>query len=86
MICCFQWSHAEQINRRLEGFDQRFLDVYERVDAMGYDERRATLRHFTVQVTLLEAGPRTPVCDRLGASTWATIGSSRASRERIFHG
>jgi hypothetical protein len=27
-------------------------NIYERVDAMGYDERRATLRHFMAQVTL----------------------------------
>ena len=48
----FQQRHAEQIARRLDGFDRRFLDAYERVDAMGYDERRAILRQFGVQVTL----------------------------------
>ena len=48
----FQRLHAEQISRRLEGFDRQFLDAAERVDAMGYDERRATLRQFAVQVTL----------------------------------
>jgi len=46
----FQWSHAEHVNRWLEGVDQRFFAAYERVDAMGYDERRATTRRFTVQV------------------------------------
>lgn len=35
----FQLSHAEQVKRRLEGFYQWFLDVYKRVDAVGYDER-----------------------------------------------
>lgn len=48
----FQQQYAEQIGRRLKTFDRRFLDAYERVDAMGYDERRATLRQFAVQVTL----------------------------------
>ena len=44
----FQSGHAEKINRRLEGFDRWFLDAYEGVDAMGYDERRATLRRFMI--------------------------------------
>lgn len=48
----FKLSHAEQINRRLKGFDQWYLDVYERADAMGYDERRATMRQFRVHLTL----------------------------------
>ena len=48
----FQQRHAEQLARRLDGFDQRFLDAAERVDAMGYDERRAILRQFGVGVTL----------------------------------
>jgi site-specific DNA recombinase len=48
----FQQRHAEQIAQRLDGFDQRFLDAAERVDAMGYDERRAILRQFGVGVTL----------------------------------
>jgi hypothetical protein len=48
----FQSSHAERIYRRLESFDQRFLDAYERMDALGYDERRATLDQFMVQVML----------------------------------
>jgi site-specific DNA recombinase len=48
----FQQRHAEQLAQRLDGFDQRFLDAAERVDAMGYDERRAILRQFGVGVTL----------------------------------
>jgi hypothetical protein len=34
-----------------QGFDQWFPDAYERMDAVGYDERRATLRQVTIQVT-----------------------------------
>jgi hypothetical protein len=48
----YQQRHAEQLAQRLHGFDQRFLDAAERVDAMGYDERRAILRQFGVGVTL----------------------------------
>ena len=46
----FQRRHGEQIAQRLNGFDQRCFDAYERLDTMGYDERRAILRQFAAQV------------------------------------
>ena len=48
----FQQRNIEQIGKRLHDFNQRFLDAYERAEKMGYDERRAVLRQFAVQVTL----------------------------------
>jgi hypothetical protein len=36
---------------QLNGFDQQFLDTYERVDATAYDERGATPHQFAVHVT-----------------------------------
>jgi len=48
----FQLSHAKDMAKRLNGFHQRWLDIYNRVDAMSYDERRTVLRDFSVQVTL----------------------------------
>ena len=61
-----QQRHAEQIARRLDGLDQRFLDTYERVDTMSYDERRAILRQFNVQITLWKRYHDPPVRHRLG--------------------
>lgn len=48
----FQQQHASQIAERLGGFDQRFLDACDRVDAMSYAEKRTILREFAVRVTV----------------------------------
>ena len=79
----FQQRHAEQIARRLDGFDQRFLDAAERVDAMGYDERRAILRQFGVGVTLWkkEHEPRFAIDWAFDLGTdWDQEGSRTISR------
>ena len=48
----FQRHHADQFALRLNGFDQRFLDDFEPIETMSYNEQRVTLLQFDVQVTL----------------------------------
>jgi hypothetical protein len=38
--------------KQMDGLDSRFLQEWERLDALTYDERRAKLREFNVGVTL----------------------------------
>jgi site-specific DNA recombinase len=74
----FQQQHTQQITQSLNGFDQRLLDAYERVDEMGYEERRAILRQFNVQVTLWQKShdPRYTIdwAFDLGALNWWETG------------
>lgn len=74
----FQQRHAEQIAQSLNDFHQRFLDAYARVDEMGYEEKRAILRQFNVQVTLWQKShtPRYAIdwAFDLGALDWWQTG------------
>ena len=67
-------QHAQQIAQSLNGFNQRFLDAYERVDSMSYEERRAILRQFNAQITLWQKShdPRFTIdwAFDLGALDW----------------
>ena len=79
----FQQRHAEWIARRLNGFDQRFLDAQDRVDTMGYDERRAILRQFSIQVTLWKQD-HDPGTRSTGLSTSGMLVVVRLRRRRIL--
>lgn len=48
----FQMRHAEAMSKHLSVFDRRITEEWNRIDAMGMDEKRAVLRRFGLTAVL----------------------------------